>query len=318
MQIVEEQIASYIQGHLPENDRSLIENWVKQSPKNEAHFNQLAKILSSPNLRESRFEPNVELAWQKVSSRIEVKTAPTNYAFLYRVAAVIVFALGLGVLSYTYMKNDLTTITTKSGDHKELVLPDGTIIEMNEGSEIRFDNSFDEKKRIVHLKGQAFFQVARDVQRPFIVKGANSTIEVLGTSFDFLSTGKQAEVNVMSGEVAFYSNTNTENKATLVKGNSAELRPDGNLYTSSNLDTNTIAWRYGEMDFKSARLDDVIVILSKYYQVDFKLKENLSGCLITSSFADQNLEQALKTLEIIAGIKHKKRGKTILLSGPGC
>ncbi|WP_109829967.1 FecR family protein [Reichenbachiella versicolor] len=315
MQNLEENLLGYIQGTLSIERRKEIEAWIEKSEENNIQFVQTRSIYEN-SASSNHFLPNVDEAWSKVESRIS-RTSKKGYSWIYRVAAVLVFALSLGVLSYTFMKNDLTTLTTNHKELKEIVLPDGTKVLMNQDTEIQFDKGFNDSKRIVYLDGQAYFNVQRDETRPFIIKGQKSSIEVLGTSFDFKSNGKVENVNVTSGEVAFYSNKGGK-KAKLMKGKKASLNSNGKIYIQHILDEEVMKWRAEDMNFKSTPLSEVIVVLSKYYQVDFKMKGSIGSCLITSSFNGQDLDEALKTLEIIAGIKNKKKGNLVSLDGPGC
>lgn len=317
MQNLEETILAYLSGSLDDAGRERLENWIAQSKENEQQFQEIKKLLQASKLDISAFNPDIDRAWAKVESQIDLPSS-VDYSWVYRLAAAVVLAIGLGVFGYNYWESDLEQVATLDGEVLEYVLPDGTRILLNENTTIAFDQDFDDDSREVSLEGQAYFHVSRDESRPFVIKGLQTNVEVLGTSFDYASIPSGEEVNVTSGKVAFYKRSEERIKANLTKGDRGVLKADGVLAKSSQLNSDQMEWRDVNMTFKSAPLSEVINILAKFYQVSFKLKGNIGSCLITSSFEGQDLEQALKTLEIIAGVKNKKKGNVVNLTGPGC
>ncbi|MFY0627364.1 MAG: FecR domain-containing protein [Reichenbachiella sp.] len=318
---MENNIMEYFNGNLSDTERVKLEEWAALSDENKLVFDQARRLFELSELNTDRYKPDVDAAWDQVSSKLfelpKGKQVFFKIRYIYRVAAVLIFALSIGILSQVVTKNDLTTVASVSNETKNVYLPDGTKILLNENSKLRYDVDFDDDRRIVYLDGQAFFDVARDENRPFEIIGKSAKISVLGTSFDFISKSDFAHVNVSSGKVAFKSVVEPQKEVVLIKNQQAKLL-ENEISKSENLDENAIAWRYEDLVFKSAPLSDVVGKMAEFYEVEFEIDPTIQNCLITTSFKNQSLEEALEVLNVIANIKNKKTGKVIQLTGPGC
>lgn len=172
-------------------------------------------------------------------------------------------------------KNDRTinTIQVPDGGEYQLVLSDGSKLWLNSGSTLRFPAVFASNERKVELSGEAFFDVAKAANYPFIVKTSKSEITVLGTSFNISSYDDDLweQTTLVSGIVT----VNVKNSAyQLTPGNqlnlncfdlSAEIKPvDTQLYTS---------WKNGMFRFQNMPLDELTVKLGRWYNVRFIFKE---------------------------------------------
>lgn len=321
MQELENILMEYFNDNLPQADRQKVEKWAAESNENQIQFDEAKRLFELAEIEADKFNPNVDLAWSAVEQKIfgvpRGKQAFMGLKYAYRVAAVLVFAMTAGLLSYVLTSNDLTTVASKSGEKLEVELPDGTRILLNEESKLRYDESFDDNKRIVYLEGQAFFEVARDVNRPFEIIGRLANISVLGTSFDFLAKENSARVNVYTGKVSFKNNTGSKAELVLTQNQQGKWA-NNEMEMIEELDHQATAWRFEELVFKSASLAEVSNKLSEFYKVEINLDATIENCLITTSFQNQSLEEVLEVLEIIANIKNERSGNQIQLSGPGC
>ncbi|MEN8138658.1 MAG: FecR family protein [Bacteroidota bacterium] len=131
---------------------------------------------------------------------------------LYRalqIAATVVIMLGIGlgyIINSAYFGT--TELSNNLKNPQSYNLPDGTEITLASGSSIFYDADFDDEFRKVELKGEAFFDVERDENRPFIIKTDRLNTEVLGTSFNIKQTDKAVKVTVVTGLVKVYDNKN--------------------------------------------------------------------------------------------------------------
>lgn len=317
MQNLEFKILAYLKDELDAKERHLVEQWVALSPANEKIFAEIEKIYLSAAYDSAGFQPNVDQAWDKVTKVID-QSKTSSFTFMYRMAAMIALVAGLGflVLKYQNSSHELVAIT---GDNevKKIELADGTVVWLNEHSKFTYAKVMADDERIVSLDGQAYFDVAKDAARPFKIVGEKTTVEVLGTSFDLISKANYANVNVTSGLVAFALTDNKEIKVLLEKGNQATYKSN-TITKNENFDVNVSAWMTQDFVFKSSPLSQVVDVLSEHFDVKIKVDDAIRNCLITSSFEDKDLDQILNTLDIIANIKHEKKGKAIRLTGPGC
>ena len=147
---------------------------------------------------------------------------------LSRVAAILVIGLFTGICIYLYRdnrnlsvyQNNEITLSIGNGQEAGFILPDGTSVRLNSGSTLRYTNSFGKDNRLVNFSGEAFFDVKKDKDRPFIVHTDYMDIEVLGTTFNVYAYQDDdlVEMTLLKGSV----------KASSVKypGNQMIVKPD--------------------------------------------------------------------------------------------
>lgn len=317
MQELEFKIQAYLKDELDTNERQQVEQWVALSDANQRAFDEIEKIFLSSEISFTDFQPDVDRAWASVANAIS-ESKSTGHAMLYRVAAIITLVIGLGFIVFQYQNQSEELVSsTSEGEIKKIELADGSIIWLNENSTFSYPQKMDDEERVVALKGQAYFDVAKDTERPFKIIGQKASVEVLGTSFDLISKANYANVNVTSGRVAFGSSSDDDVKVVLEKGSQATFK--GNtLAKNDTFNDNASSWMTKDFVFKSSPLYEVVETLSDHFDVKIKVDDAIKNCLITSSFEDKELDEILNILEAIANIKNEKNGKTIKLTGPGC
>jgi len=295
--------------------------WIEASDANKKLFDQIRYIHENSLIEESDFTLDVEAAWNTVSDQTthQPKQAHVIFSNIYKIAAAILLAIGLsyiGLVRYGEGQ-DYQSIATLNGQNITLTLADGTRVWLNENTEFEYPENFNDARRTVRLNGQAFFEVSRDENRPFRIEGEQSIVEVLGTSFDLISTAFSSKVNVVTGKVALYANKNAGSRLILIKGQQGSFQ-NNELKKEGELSVNAMTWRTGVFEFKSTPMADVAKALSTHFEVNIEIEEAIVDCLITSRFENKELEEILDVLYVIAKIKNTQSGEEIVLSGPGC
>ncbi len=205
----------------------------------------------------------------------------------------IVYAIAPGKVSNTA----LNSIETPRGGQYEVILPDGSKVLLNAASSLTYPASFVAlKERRVELKGEAYFEIAKDKRHPFIVKSENQEIKVLGTHFNINSYIDEpvTKTTLVEGSVLIKVSGVEE---VLSPGNQAVNGPDGLDVVEANLDE-VLAWKNGYFMFDSESIESVMRKISRWYNVDvvFKglvSKDKFGGTV--SRFA--NVSQVLRKLE---------------------
>ena len=174
-------------------------------------------------------EINVDKAWNSVFSRMNESGNKTENgraraifisSSFMRVAAIALVILSLGIAA-TYLVNPgifNRKITIAAGNDQknvEVALPDGSRIFLNRNSEFSYRSDFGGRSRNVTLSGEAFFEIAPDVSKPFIIDAGNAIVRVVGTSFNVITRNSESavEVFVKTGEVMLSSNSGTKSMA---------------------------------------------------------------------------------------------------------
>lgn len=199
-------------------------------------------------------------------------------------------------------------IIVPKGKRYSLTLIDGTDIELNSNSSITFNNSTILKQRKVDLTGEAFFDVAHNKNRPFIVQSSDLKIEVLGTEFNVSNYEKNGytSTTLINGSINV-SNPHGENQK-IKPGNQAKLYHNQNKIIVKNINIqNEVSWTMNRMIFENEKLENIIIKLDNWYNVNFILKdEKIKQFRFTGTLKKENeLIHFLQMLKYTEGINYK-------------
>ncbi|MGQ3132390.1 MAG: FecR family protein [Flavobacteriales bacterium] len=216
----------------------------------------------------------------------QVRPAPVlSWTRKYRpaIAAAVLFMLGMcAFMLWKSLGNghsgSARMIVLSSGNQvREVKLPDGSRVWLNRNSELRYPEYFAEDERLVQLKGEAYFDVAKDPGHPFITETGGSRTRVLGTEFNLAEDSSGAyRLMVTEGKVAF-GRINGE-ALTLTAGQAALLPKNSKQAVYAEADPNTLAWRTGQMTFDNDSLPYIIRTMQHVYGSRYVLQpgaENL-------------------------------------------
>ena len=202
------------------------------------------------------------------------------------------------------------TVKTTVGMQTDFLLPDGSHVWLNSGSEFRYQLPFVAEVRRVELTGEAFFDVAKDQAHPFLVQAGKLNIEVKGTRFNVVNYAeeKSGEVILESGSVRLFAGNYTDNKtlATIKPGERALFDHAQNKLTVSKVDISKYtSWKEGLLVFKNDPMDEVVKKLSRWFNVEIVLQSpELKNYVYTATYRDETLPQILELLKISAPIKY--------------
>ncbi|SHG10631.1 FecR family protein [Pedobacter caeni] len=163
----------------------------------------------------------------------------------------------------------MNTLETPPGGEYQLTLPDGTKVWLNAGSLLTYPTFFNNKERKVELKGEAYFEVTRNVKSPFKVVSKNQVVEVLGTHFNILAypNEEKNKTTLLEGSIRISSG---KAKKKLKPGQEAIITTSTNqdiLLEPADLEKN-IAWKNGEFIFKGEDLKNIMKQISRWYNVE--------------------------------------------------
>ncbi|MEJ5993265.1 FecR domain-containing protein [Pedobacter sp. Du54] len=228
-----------------------------------------------------------------------------------------------GQLVYTIAENksgsssplEYNTIETPNGGRYEIALPDGTHVWMNAASSLKYPVSFVLlKERRVELQGEAYFQVAKDKQHPFIVKTAQQELKVLGTHFNLNSYADEQETKttLLEGSVNV-SDLNNKNSEILKPGQQATLK-GGNIRVGDADIDQALSWKNGDFVFVGEDLKAVMRQVARWYDVEIEYQGNINSSGVVSTISrTKKLSQVLKALQINQGIHFKVEGRRVLV-----
>jgi transmembrane sensor len=241
-------------------------------------------------------------------------------------AAAIFFMListGLAILQFGSKKHNFHEVATTEYDLSmpEIILPDGTKVTLNHGSKIEFPDEFIGKTREVTLSGEAFFEVTHNPEKPFIIKTNSASIKVLGTSFNVYAYSyvPTVEVIVKTGKVelndSLLSPKSENSKVLLLPGEKGIFnKSSGKISKENTFNNNNLSWITHEIKFSYSRLDDVINILKRTYNLQIEVGAGVDRNLqLSATFTKQKPEYIMDVIALTLNLKLEKTGNNCFL-----
>lgn len=301
-----------------ENDLEIDEGtWLKEI-QTEAIEREYRQIPEPPKISKSKL------------SRFPKRNSHSARWFIgLKVAAILVFTVTLSYLFYIYQQNALTNSITQiekianAGEKVRFVLPDGTQVHLNSESSLIYPSSFSDSARVVQLRGEGFFVVTPDQERPFLVHTNDITTKVLGTSFNIRSYPEDntAVVAVRSGKVSVSETgfSGQDSNVVLESNEYANYTFTNRQFTTGEGIMELTAWNSGVLLYHNKELGEVTFQLERWYDVDIYFEnEAIKKCMVRGEHRDESLTTVLKAITYAFDIEYQIEGRRVLLIGDGC
>lgn len=219
---------------------------------------------------------------------------------------------GKGMVTEEYNK-----LTTPVGGEYSLVLSDGTKVFLNADSELKYPVEFSDGKRIVDLKGEAYFEVHKDSLRSFIVRMNGAEVTVLGTSFNVNTYGDDGQIytTLVNGSVRVSSMKNKQEEI-LKPGMQSVMNVQSGLLTVRKVDVEPyVAWREGRFVFRAMTLDLIMRQLQRWYDFEVfyqnsELKDYEFRGVIKR---DMDLDKVLSVIKATTNVDFEVKGKVVTI-----
>lgn len=328
-------IIQRLQGKLPEEANEDLDRWLDE-PTNSSLEEEIKGVWSMTESYKAGYEPDVEKGFSRFKASIasetqgagtrgkRVELKQRNNWWMQAAAIALILGLGLSYYLLPASEAEMMAVTTLSGERKEIKLPDGSTVILNEDSKLVFPTAFGDLRK-VRLSGEAYFSITRDTSHPFSIDCPNGHVEVLGTSFNLRAypTESYAEVEVESGKVKF-SDPNLEAPMVLGPKQMARVKMESaDVFVVKEEDVpalNAQAWRTNRLDFRSLKIPKVISLIERYYgaSIDFT-DSGIKDCSYNSIYEEDKLSTVLSDLELAFGAEIKKTGpKSYRIEGGKC
>ena len=260
-----------------------------------------------------------EIAWKKteeevfadLEKQIAKKPAGKTISFYptilkWSAAAVIFLLVGLGSLVLFYSK----TVETLPGQNLVAELPDGSTVELNAGSTIKYYPLKWRFERKLKFEGEAYFEVEKG--KKFEVESENGITQVVGTSFDIYARAKDYRVTCFTGKVKVVSNSN---ESVLLSPNEHVEIENGEFVMNPDYKANkAIDWKMGMFDFSGRPLMEVFSEIERQFGVSIQLQPGLSNRSFSGNFSkSENVEDALNNVCIPMQLKYIKQSDGVYL-----
>jgi transmembrane sensor len=213
-------------------------------------------------------------------------------------------------------------IATPRGSKYKIVLPDGTNVWLNAASSLKYPTIFNGKERPVELTGEAYFEVAKNKEKPFVVttrspdkKGVGQKIEVLGTHFNVNAYGDEGNTRttLLEGSVKLITSVPGQPAKVLIPGQQSVVS-DRNVNIVFVEVESTIAWKNGYFVFNNESVSTIMSEISRWYDVDVYYDSPIDNIKLGGYISQgKKLSEVLELLELTRKIHFKIEGRRIVV-----
>lgn len=323
---IDELLAKRLAGEATAEDERVIGAWLQESAENRQYFESLQRLWNqAPTARAATLRPvDTERALQKVKAKIQpvAGTSPARRISMYQWIPAAAAVLVVVVTAVFFFRNPSQTpeiqIAATSATLTD-TLTDGSVVVLNRNSGLRIAGNFNKNERRMRLSGEAYFAVAPDKEKPFVIEVEQLEVKVVGTEFnvDNRSEPGWVKVSVTSGKVQLTAGAQT---VLLLPGEQAVYEnATGNIVRSAKPDENVLAYKNRLFQYNATPLKQVVQELSDVYGVDISLNNKvLENCLLYGKYENLELDRVLDLVADAFSLTVKREDGKIILDGTGC
>lgn len=323
----EDIINKYLTGQCSEEELVEVNTWMKESEENAHQLFRMEEVYHLGKFNQYADGQRMARAEKQLYKKLDEEKGKQKkilrmHRWMRYAAAVAVMLVIGGGAGYWFYQNgtdqQVMVAVANEGIVKEVVLPDGTKVWLNNSATLKYPREFSEKERNVYLEGEAYFEVTKNRHKPFTVQSDAMRVRVLGTTFNFKCDKRCriAEATLIEGEIEVKGNKE-EGQIILAPGQRAELNKNNGRLTVKQVDAKMDAvWHDNLIPFQKADIFTITKALERFYEVkiilspDIRPDKTYSGVLKRKS----NIESVLKSLQNSIPIDYKIVGNNIFIS----
>ncbi|MEF8802702.1 MULTISPECIES: FecR family protein [Bacteroides] len=323
----EDIINKYLTGQCSEEEVVEVNAWMKESEENARQLFRMEEIYHLGKFNQYADRQQMARAEKQLYKKLDEEKRKQNkilrmhrwMKYAAMIAVILVIGGGSGYWLYQNGNNQhMMVAVANEGIVKEIILPDGTKVWLNNSATLKYPREFSEKARNVYLDGEAYFEVTKNRHKPFTVQSDAMRVRVLGTTFNFKcdKNYRIAEVTLIEGEIEVKGNKE-EGQIILAPGQRAELNKNNGRLTVKQVDAKMDAvWHDNLIPFQKADIFTISKALERFYDIkiilspDMRADKTYSGVLKKKS----TIESVLKSLQNSISIDYKIVGNNIFIS----
>lgn len=331
-------IIGYLEGNLTEEETQYLLEKVKTDKEFSEAFEDIAEIFSAKTHLHGN-DNRAHRALAKLNVKIDElehtelvgNEVPQKRFFKiqqWMAVAASVVLLAAGFFIYQTAQNSLAShknhpayaaIYTLPGQQKKVTLPDGTSVILNASSSLRLADDFGQEKRKVYLNGEAWFDVKRNPQKPFIVTTGKVATQVLGTHFNVSAYQNDSNITVslVQGKVQVDISNDLAKRMILDPGKQLVYSKADQQTRVADFTTEEITgWKENKLVFNYDSWPEVAKKLSRWYGIPVELKDStLLHCKLKGTFDRLPFEKVMQQLNYVSAVSWKKENNKIIISG---
>jgi len=328
--VIKEQARTWVslfeRDNVSTKEQAKFQEWVSASPHHVREFCKAEQVWKDLSLIENygqdveavefvhSISSRAKTVWQKTTNKTSTSNTPVSRPFrLSLIAASFLAAIAIISLFLLEEPNQRTSYSTEYAEHKNIALEDGSHVSLS--ARTQFQTSFSGSVRRASLiSGEAFFDIAKDSERPFIITVGTTEILVTGTQFDVHRAGKTIRVAVTEGKVEV-----TQNNGNDKVNERRFLRANQHIVATENGNISDVlpitgdkpgAWRSGRLSYTQHPLYSLVSDLNRYYMPGVTVMDkSLNSIEITTSFKIEQIEQMMAALAASNPVQVEKTAK---------
>jgi ferric-dicitrate binding protein FerR (iron transport regulator) len=312
---MKEIVTKYLEGRATDAEQAELLVWLRQK-ENRLVFNSY-KLDWKKGMNSGQLPEGSGNSWSIIHNQILQKSysrwwnsGKTNLFF--RFAAIFFFVISMASAVFFMMNQHklvpeyYTSVIAEKGQISKVELPDGSLVWLNSGSEIKYSTRFAVDNRAISLSGEAYFQVTKNVELPLVVSSGDLQVKVLGTKFNVSAYPETDKINVVleSGRVELLNSHVESFLYELKPGERATYRTDNHeLYVSNVNTTKFTAWKEGVLNIYDQSMEELIKRLEIRYNQKFVLEDGLKDFHYTFTIKNESLDEIIQLMEKITPVK---------------
>ncbi|RIJ46371.1 DUF4974 domain-containing protein [Maribellus luteus] len=316
-------IQKYMEGRANEKEQKELLVWLRKKDSRVDFDSQ--KLDWERNLNSQYFPKGGEKVWHEIQDHMlnvsfEGWQHSKKMSWMLKIAAVFLLLIGLSTSTWFLLRGHdggtmYTSIMADKGQVSKAVLPDGSIIWLNSGSEIKYNNRFGEGNRLVELQGEAYFKVTKNADLPFSVNNSELTVRVFGTAFNVKAFDSDDEIDIVleEGSVGLIPLGAKKAVYNMVPGQHANFNKLNKKLLVRHVNTTRFtSWKEGIVNIFDQPLFLVVERLENRYNQHFELEEEVKDIHFTFTIKNESLSDIIKLMEKIAPVKAEQKENTIV------
>lgn len=309
---IENLIIRFLNGNCTSEEKLELKDWIGEFPDHKKEFFTLKDIWDSSSSPNDRTVEHLAFFYKNLYYKSKKLRIIWIQSFI-AIAAVLLLGIIFTILIPSNTGNqfeNLQVFSVPLGSKSKVILVDGTEINLNSGSELRYSSAYSSENRVVSLSGEGFFNVKSNPEHPFTVKTTDFDIRVTGTRFNVCSynDNNYSTATLAQGKVGLQMK-GTSQILEIEPGEKFQMNRETRKYSLINADVESeIAWKDGEFIFKKIPFPDLVQRLERWYDVKLNYSDaELQSFVFTGKFKNQEtIWQVLDALKLTSPIDYRK------------
>ncbi len=318
--------------NINDDEKKELERLLRENASNIMEYNKLKETWNYSSPIKLNYDISEEEEWNKINNAIAEERYNEKgkrhsisefldslfvpkFKNVFALGTVaIVFITALFLLNINNTEQLIKTINTSNNEKLEIVLADGSVVNLNSGSKIEYYEKFEEDKREVKLEGEAFFSVKKD-GRPFIINTKNAITKVLGTKFNIWARAEETRVIVKEGKVSLAENVNN-NEVILTKDELSKVIKNNKPIEPVKIDSEyMLGWLNGKIVFNNTPLGEITKELERNYNIKIELTSpEINEISLTGTFENEKIDTVLTKICLALSLKYSEHDNVYKVS----